>query len=291
MSGSVKQVVILGHSGFIGSHLEAALYNEGFKVIGKSLPEVDLSSSREIQKIGDFFTRETVVILVAAVKRQFGDTLEAFKMNMAITENVCELLAKKPVKQVIFFSSAAVYGEETHNVSISEETPVHATSYYGISKYTSERLLDKAVASNAPHSSLICLRPPLIYGPGDKGRTYGPAGFAAAAVEGSPITLWGDGTELREFMYVGDICRIVSQLIGSDFTGVLNTVSGTKYCFADVVRLLQKMYPELPVVSRERSKQKADNAFDPTRIRSVLRNDFNFTPLSEGIMYDLFADN
>lgn len=286
---TVEQVVILGHSGFIGSHLEATLQDKEFKVIGKSLPEIDLSNSSEIQRIEDFFTPETVVIIVAAVKRQFGDTLEAFKMNMAIIENVCELLIKRPVRQVIFFSSAAVYGEETHNINIREETQINATSYYGLSKYTSERLLDKAVVGNAANSSLICLRPPLIYGPGDKGRSYGPAGFAAVAIENSPITLWGDGTELREFMYVEDICRIVSQLIGNDFSGVLNTVSGTKYCFADILKLLKDKYPLLEVNSRERSKQKADNAFDPRKIHAICGNDFRFTSLSEGL--DLILKN
>lgn len=280
---NARQVVILGHSGFIGSHLETALQAKNLHVVGRSLPEVDLSDAADFLNIAAYFTPDTTIILVAAVKRQFGDSLDAFRMNLAIAENVCDLLMKKPVRQVIYFSSAAVYGEETHNVNINEETQINATSYYGLSKYASERLLDKAVTSCTSSSSLICLRPPLIYGPGDKGRTYGPAGFAAAAVECSPITLWGDGTELREFIYVGDICNIVLRLINVDFSGVLNTVSGTRYCFADITNLLSKKFPCLQVTSRERSKQKADNAFFPGKIYSVMGNDFLFTTLEEGL--------
>jgi UDP-glucose 4-epimerase len=80
------------------------------------------------------------LVLAAAVKKQFGDTLEAHRQNMAIIENVCRLLEAYPVRRVIFMSSAAVYGEETENTDISELTPVNPTSFYGINKYTGERL-------------------------------------------------------------------------------------------------------------------------------------------------------
>jgi len=283
------QIVILGHSGFIGSHLETSLQEKGMKVIGKSLPEVDLSDASDIDKISQFFTPETTIVLAAAVKRQFGDTQEAYRMNMAIVENVCTLLMQSPVKRIIFFSSAAVYGEETHNTSICEDTQVNPTSYYGIAKYTSERLLMKAVKTN-PGTTLVCLRPPLAYGPGDKGKTYGPSGFSAAAKEGSTITLWGDGTELREFLFIDDLCNIVADLIDSDFEGVLNAVSGTSICFADVINLLREGFPDLSVSTRERSKQKADNAFDGSKLRSLLGPDFKFTSLTDGLQATL-ADN
>jgi UDP-glucose 4-epimerase len=275
-------ILILGHSGFIGSNLESSLQNKGLKVIGKSLPEVNLGDSLDILKIRRFFTPQTTIILAAAVKRQFGDTQEAYSMNMAIVENVCRLLVERPVKRVIFFSSAAVYGEETHNTSINEETQVNPTSYYGISKYTSERLLERALKTNN-YTSLVCLRPPLAYGPGDMGKTYGPAGFASAAKEGSSITLWGDGKELREFLFIEDLCKIVEYLIHSEFSGVLNAVSGTSNSFADVIDLLRSAFPNLSVTSRERSKQKADNAFDGSKLRSLLGSDFEFTSLVDGL--------
>lgn len=286
MNNSVPTILILGHSGFIGSNLEASLQIKGINVIGKSLPEVNLGDSLDILKIKKFFTPQTTIILAAAVKRQFGDTQEAYRMNMAIVENICTLLMEKPVQRVIFFSSAAVYGEETHNTNISEETLVNPTSYYGIAKYTSERLLERAIKTN-PGSTLVCLRPPLAYGPGDKGKTYGPAGFASAVNEGSSITLWGDGKELREFLFIEDLCKIVEHLIDSEFSGVLNAVSGTSICFADVIDLLRTEFPGLSVTSRERSKQKADNAFDGSKLRSLLGPDFQFTSLADGLQATL----
>ena len=131
--------------------------------------------------------------------------------------------------------------------------------------------------------SLICLRPPLIYGLGDRGKTYGPSGFSAAALADQPITLWGDGTELREFIFIEDLCKIIGRLLASDFSGELNVVSGSRYCFADIISILKRKFPELEVNSRPRSREKANNAFNPSRIKSLLPPDFKFTSLEEGI--------
>jgi nucleoside-diphosphate-sugar epimerase len=136
-----SRILILGHSGFIGSHLENQLSKSlNWEVIGHSLPDIDITNQDHISRLIPFFLPETTLVLAAAVKKQFGDTLEAHRQNMAIIENVCRLLEAYPVRRVIFMSSAAVYGEETENTDISELTPVNPTSFYGINKYTGERL-------------------------------------------------------------------------------------------------------------------------------------------------------
>ena len=278
-----KSIIILGHSGFIGSHLEQLLSNsEDWDVIGRSLPDIDLTNQEDTSRLIPFFVPEATLVLAAAVKRQFGDTLETYLSNMAIIENVCWLLEAYPIKRVIFMSSAAVYGEETENLDIHELTPVNPTSYYGINKYTGERLLSKTCAATQK-TSLVCLRPPLIYGPNDQGRTYGPAGFFAAAMDGSPITLWGDGSELREFIYIDDLCRVIEFLVNSHFQGELNVVSGVSYCFSDVLRILRRKVINLEVNTKPRSKNKVDNAFNPQKIKSLLPNDFQYTTLENGL--------
>jgi UDP-glucose 4-epimerase len=201
---------------------------------------------------------------------------------MKIVENLCRLLRSHPVKRVLFLSSAAVYGEETENININELTLVSPTSYYGINKYSSERLLKKVCIENQK-TSLVCLRPPLVFGPNEQGRTYGPSGFAMDAMQGNPITLWGDGLELREFLYIEDLCRIIEFLVDSDFQGEINIVSGNSYCFADAVEILKKKVPNLEIRSRPRSKEKANNAFSPQKIKSLLPSNFQFTALETGL--------
>jgi UDP-glucose 4-epimerase len=283
MMSKEKRIIILGHSGFIGSHLSRFLAQSASKeIIGLSLPDVDLTDIDRAAELIPLLTPDSSIVLAAAVKRQLGDTLQIFQKNMAIAENICQLITEHPVKRIIFLSSAAVYGEETENLTISEQTPVNPTSFYGIAKYSAERLLMKVCQDNQK-TSWVCLRPPLVYGLEAKGQNYGPSGFCHAALEGKPIVLWGDGSELREFIYVKDLCHAIAHLLNIEFSGELNAVSGDRYCFADIIAILKVKFPHLQVSSRPRSRSKANNAFDPQKIKSLLPPDFQFTSLEKGL--------
>jgi len=279
----MNQIVILGHSGFIGSSLKSYFEDKTeIKIAGHSYPEIDLKKIDSVEKLEKYFHPNVTVILVAAVKRQFGDTLDTFYENIQITKNICHLLEKKPINRLIFFSSTAVYGEETENNNINEKTAINLTSYYGISKYTSERLLKKSFSAGNI-KSLVCLRPPLIYGEGDTANTYGPSSFVNSAILGQSITLWGDGSELREFIYINDLCYLIDCLLESKFYGDLNVVSGVSYSFSEIIQLLETKYSDLVVNSKSRSKNKADNVFDATKVKAILPNNFEFTSLNNGL--------
>jgi len=281
----IQRVLILGHSGFIGSHLIDSWRQHPtvVEVKGISIPELDLTKEKSQATIAEAYDDHTAVVLCAAVKRQFGENASAFESNVRIVQNLIEAAGRKKISRLAFMSSAAVYGEETHDTAIAEETLVNPSSYYGIAKFTGECLLRKA-AGEGKISSLICFRPPLVYGPGDRGKTYGPSGFCSAAREKSPITLWGDGSELREFIYLEDLGRMILHLTLGEFQGAVNLVSGMSHSFADVLSCIQEVCPNLPPIQkRERSKKKVDNAFNPSLIRSLLLPEFKFTPLLEGI--------
>ena len=252
------------------------------RVVGKSLPVLDLTKKEDTQELFGFLGPQTAVIMCAAIKRQFGETLEAFEHNMDMTVNLCRLFSEKPVKRFIFFSSSAVYGEDIHNTNITEKTPVFPTSYYGMAKYSAECLYRKTIGRKNK-GSLAIVRPPLIYGPADMGNTYGPAGFIKAALDRKPITLWGDGMELREFIFVEDIVRVVCGLLSNDFEGVVNVASGKSHTFKDLLKIISGlMEAELLVTSTARTKDKVDNVFDNAQFMRLMPA-FRFTPLEEGV--------
>ena len=114
------KIVILGHSGFIGTQLKKQLLKSNWEVTGLSLPTIDLTIEEDVVKLIPFFNPETILIIAAAIKKQFGDTFETFLQNLKIVENICKLIQMHPVRRVIYLSSAAVYGEETENLNINE---------------------------------------------------------------------------------------------------------------------------------------------------------------------------
>jgi UDP-glucose 4-epimerase len=283
-NGESMRVLVLGHNGFIGREI-VDLFQKQFPnntVRGLSFPEIDLSTQNDVQKISPYFTQDTVVIMCAAVKKQWGDSLEIFNKNLQIIETLCGIIQDNPIQQLIYFSSAAVYGEDIHNTCINEDTSVQPRTFYGIGKFTAERLLWK-VMSNQPNSTLTILRPPLIYGFGDESKGYGPAGFSEKLLHSQEITLWGDGSELREFLYVTDVARIVYEAACNPFRGVLNPVRGKSNSFQDVLDVLQKVTGRHPkLVRRDRSKEKVDNIFSQELLNQSFP-DFTFTSLEKGL--------
>jgi UDP-glucose 4-epimerase len=281
---SLSQIIVLGNSGFIGSNLGNFLREQssGIKLRGYSSSDLNLLDRDEVMKFGDVIDEKTAIVMCSMVKKEFGDSIETFSQNMEMALNLCRAIENNPVKRFIYLSSTSVYGEEVHNTEISEQTLPRPTSYYGLAKYASEHLFRKVIGQQE-RGSLLILRPPLIYGAGDRSAAYGPAGFIQKAINFKMITLWGDGSERREFIYIDDFIKIVADFLWSDRVGVVNVVSGTNYCFKDVLdEIVGNMEVSLRVEIRERSKKKVDHGFRNEVFKKSLP-DFSFTTLGEGI--------
>ena len=139
--------------------------------------------------------------------------------------------------------------------------------------------------------NLVILRPPLVYGKDDLSQGYGPTGFTYKALNNEEIILWGDGSEFREFIYVDDVGKMVSQIINSNYSGILNLVSGISYTYEEILTLLRQILGmNIRVVSRERSKEKVDHHYSSKLIRDLMK-DFSFTSIDDGLkkMYKSIA--
>jgi UDP-glucose 4-epimerase len=279
-----SRIVLLGHTGYIGSRLASAFEAAapGVPVIGRSAPTLDLTQPDSPSALEQLLDAESALVICAAIKKQLGDTPEIFEQNLAIVLNICRAFSARPVRRVVFFSSAAVYGEDVQHGTISESTAVQPTSLYGIGKFTAERLLIRALAQRGS-TSLLMLRPALVYGPHEPAYYYGPSGFLRMALSRSPITLWGDGGEHREFLLVDDVVALTTQLTFSDTAGVLNVASGHSYTYAEALAAVERITGRRPeVTSRPRTKDKVDHFFDPSRLLDAC-GDFTFTPLDAGL--------
>jgi len=287
----IRRILVLGHSGFIGTHVmeQFRRLSPGLAVEGFSYPELDLTEPDAARALlAPRMEASTALVVLSGIKRQLGDTPEIFQKNLQMILTLGRLLEERPVGRVVFVSSGAVYGEEIDNTAIDERTPARPISYYGIAKYASEGLLERACRSG--RIPLVSVRPPLVYGPGDESSCYGPVVFARTVLAGKPIVLWGDGDELREFLYVGDLARILHGLVFSTAEGAVNAVTGHSRTFRDVVAALESVAGrKLAVETRARSKQKVDNAYDNARLRNLLPG-FVFTSLEEGVRLTFEAE-
>ncbi len=285
----VSSILILGHSGYIGSRVAAVLAGVGVPVLGRSIPLLDLTRDDSVDALIDLLDPNGAVVVCAAIKKQLGDNPENFCKNLAMTLNICKALAAKPVKRIVYFSSASVYGEDVPHLIISETTTPQPTSFYGIGKFASERLIIKMAGQHAG-TSIVIVRPALVYGPHEAGYCYGPSGFLRSAQAEEPITLWGDGEERREFIYVDDVVDLTRRLTLGVQTGLVNIASGTSYTFAQALRSVEDLIARRAAVnSRPRSKDKVDHHFDKGKLREWFP-DFRFTDLNTGLARTKLAE-
>ena len=192
----IKRIIIFGDSGYIGGSLKDTLQEKypDIEILGFSFPEVDLTNN-DTYLLEEYVIPGTIMVMCSGIKKQYGDSLEIFEKNLKMVVNVCKNLLSDNVLRFVFVSSAEVYGEDLDDMSISEETQVAPTSYYGMAKYTSELIIKKSL-TDYPNTSFIVLRPALVFGPGEEESFYGPSGFMKAALQIEEILLWGDGSEL-----------------------------------------------------------------------------------------------
>ena len=280
----INKILILGHTCFIGKHLENYLKKKcpEIEIIGKSTKDIDLTRKDKVETLADIINQNTIVIMLSFNARQSGAGLGDFNQNFKMTQNLCSFMEKNAPARFCFFSSQAVYGEENHNPNITESAAVNPTSYYGLAKYISEKLFWKTFQSHKD-SSLLVVRMPRIIGSGDNYNNYGPTMFTYKAFCNETISIWGDGLELRDYVYIDDLTDIVEKLVFSKYQGIINIASGKTYSFLDILQIVESVFGrKLNVKYMPRTGSKVDHIFNVKILKEVIGN-YNFTPLKESI--------
>ncbi|MDX2226056.1 MAG: NAD(P)-dependent oxidoreductase [Verrucomicrobiae bacterium] len=283
---SIDTLVILGHTGFVGSRLTAHFQEKHprLKIIPVSSRDIDLSKAEQCERLKDHLTMRTMVIMTAGIKSNYGNDVNLYLNNVSMAANICRIISDHPVRKFVFFSSIAVYGVDVSNRRLTEQTAPDPDTYYGLSKFDSERLLSLAF-SKLTDSSLVLLRVSSIYGPGEKIIAPTPSGFLITYLEGGEVTLWGDGSEYREFLFIDDIVRIVEGLYLGDYEGVLNVGGHQPHTYRGALKCISQLLgKKIRVRHKPRSKKKVDKVYD--RKNSLVRKLFprlEFTPLETGL--------
>ncbi|MBS7619846.1 NAD-dependent epimerase/dehydratase family protein, partial [Candidatus Bathyarchaeota archaeon] len=138
---------------------------------------------------------------------------EAVSVNIYGTFQILEAAKKKGVSKVVFSSSAAVYGEP--KISPVDETyPVQPLNLYGITKLAGEKLLESYSITDGVES--IILRFGNVFGVGlyTHWNSVIPK-FVKQALDHVPLTLYGDGESIREFVHIEDVTKAIMLAIDS----------------------------------------------------------------------------
>jgi UDP-glucose 4-epimerase len=252
------RALVTGGAGFIGSHLVDGLLDLGDEVTivdhlnpgrranfeasaarGARLVRGDVA---DVPAMLDAFAaaRPEIVYHLAAqidVRKSVEDPSNDAHVNVGGTASVLTAALAAGVRRVVLASTAGVYGDP-QRVPTPEEANVAPLSPYGASKAAAETYL--ALFGRLHRLSTLSLRMSNVYGP--RQNPHGEAGviaiFCGAAVEGRPITVYGDGGQTRDFIYVGDVVDAYLKAGRSEVGGALNVSTGREIALSQLVETL-----------------------------------------------------
>ena len=256
------KILVTGGAGFIGSNLVDMLINEGYKVFvidnlsgGKkeNLNKKAIFYKDDIyhlNKILPLFKEIDYVFHLAANPRvvfSVENPIESHKVNVDGTLNVLYASYKNKVKRLIFASSSAVYGN-IKKLPLKENTIPHPISPYGLHKLIGEFYCK--LFSNLYNLETVCLRYFNVYGPrmdpeGPYALVIGK--FLKLKKENKPLTIYGDGKQTRDFVYIDDVVWANILAMKSKKVGkgeVINICSGKNYSISYIAKLIggKKVY-------------------------------------------------
>lgn len=302
--------MVTGGCGFIGSHVVDALLDRGHEVAvlddlstGKreNLPHANPRLrfvQGSVTRPGDIdvaIRNAAAVVHLAAlssVKASMEDPAGSHQINCAGTLNVLEACRRHGVRRITFSSTAAVYGNP-QTVPIAESHPCAPLSPYAIDKLCSEAYL--RFFQRAHGIDHCILRFFNVYGPRqDPASPYSGviSLFAAALRDGAPLTVFGDGSQVRDFVYVKDVVQVVVESIVNDaFIGqTCNVGTGRASTLLNMLAALELALGRKAEVryATARAGDIRESVAD-TRHLAAVRGEWSATPLQAGIEHTLAA--
>jgi len=251
-------ILFIGGAGFIGSSLvKQFLTNEKYNVFVvepefanvSRLDGLNVKIYREalgnIDKVEKILISNKIDIVVHLVSTLipgsgYDDFNNEFKNMIFPSIKLMEICAKENIKFVYFSSGGTIYGNRSTMLPFVETDEMAPISYYGWSKQMMENsILFKNRTENLKY---LIVRPSNPYGHGQN--LHGKQGLVAVAIgkilEDKPVEVWGDGSAIRDYIYIDDLAKVFYQLIDKDvYNETVNLGSGRGYSVNDILAFLK----------------------------------------------------
>jgi len=256
--------LVTGGAGFIGSNLVDALLTQGDEVTvvddlstgrrqnldpalaaGAELVELDIREGGALRALAVERRPERIFHLAAQidVRKSLEDPAFDAAVNVGGTANVVEAARAAECGRVVFVSTGgAIYGEgEGQELPLAEDAPIAPLSAYGQSKFAAEGYL--ALYERLYGLSGVSLRLGNVYGP--RQDPLGEAGviaiFCGLLREGGRPTVFGDGTQTRDYIYVGDVVAAAIAAAGAEVSGPINIGTGRETNVLELAEALRDL--------------------------------------------------
>jgi UDP-glucose 4-epimerase len=232
---SREDVLLLGGTGFICSDLA--------KRLEKGERAVHILGRHDAELLENVLPQcGTVIHLASASTPGSSATHPSLELgNIALTLRLLELMQSQPETHLIFFSSGGTIYGNPDRLPVTEDTPMAPFSNHGAGKSAQEAFCH---AFRACGHAVTILRPSNAYGPGQIPRSgFGLIRTMLECIHlGTPLEIWGDGENIRDFIYIDDIVEVGMQLINlPQDSGTYNLGSGIGYSINQIRCIVEEI--------------------------------------------------
>ena len=296
--------LVTGAAGFVGSHLSAALLDDGAEVLGVDAFTDYYSRLRKEQNLAHLRGRPGFSFLEddlseaplaplldgvdcvfhlagqPGVRASWGpDFVQYVRHNIAATQRLLEASMLHPLRKFVFASSSSVYGD-AEAYPTPESLRPQPVSPYGVTKLAAEHLCEVYRTSfGVPVASLRLFT---VYGPRQR-PDMAFSRLVAAALAGEEFEVYGDGEQTRDFTFVGDVVQAMRDAAASDWCGVANIGGGSRTSLNAVLDIVRDLCGGLRIVRRPQATGDVRHTAADT---SVAQAAFGYRPrtsLPEGL--------
>lgn len=275
-----ERLVVVGRNSYIGGYFTQHAKARGASVTSLASDDCDFLDGDEVRR---FFRslgpQPSTVVFLATVNKDVANSFQSFLDNVRMVQHLIDGHRHAGVNAIVYFSAADVYGRRPP-VPLTEDASISPESWYSMGKAVGEWMLQQAGAVRCP---VTILRIPGIYGRAPRDRSVIGRLVSAARTTGR-VTIHGEGMNLRDYVWLDDLCRLIEGLLPLRYHGVLNVATGRSLRIVDIVRLIGEVLRLdcAPVFDAPDPARDFDLVFDAGRLRSLLPG-FRFSELAEGI--------
>lgn len=263
---TVSEVVVLGHTGFLGGVILNHLRARNVWASGASSAECDLLNAAVVKKFFQGRKAPFGLVIASAITRRRDASAGAQRCNREMIAHLVAALAGSPVTHVVFLSTVDVYGA-CPVPPITEDTLINPTHPYARTKLAGEKMLSEALGRRC---AVTHLRLPGVYGAGDRGESI-LGGLARRLKDTGFVAIHGTGEVKRDYVTARDVARAVENLFTSPYNGVINLACGHSRSILEWAGLVAKaMATPLRIELRDGDVGTTDLIFDVARLATVL---------------------
>lgn len=294
-----KKCLLLGGAGFIGKNLALYLLEQGYELTVYDMSVTHAFMEEQLQQM-KYYERElfkdedlesviegqdVVIHLVSSINPATSmiHPERCYANDVAKTVEILEIMRKKNVNKMIFISSGGTVYGNIPKENYTEDMPLYPRNHYGITKATIEKII--LMYNQIYKMDHVILRIANPYGRGQMSKKGVGAvtAFAEQILADEEISIWGDGSTVRDYIYIEDVVNMIGKFIeyhNDSDNEVYNIGTGRGISLNELVALLEEKIGKKAKVVYEHNRE-----IDAQR--NVLNMDKTFGAIGNAIQYPI----